>query len=247
MRESPLRVATAQATSIPGDVVSNVRRSAAMVAQSAADLVVFPELSLTGYEPGFIAASPDAWFSSDDGRLDPVRRACVDAGATAVLGAPLRSASGRPRIGALVVDARGEVHVSYKQYLHGSELALFEAGEAAPPLDIAGWRVSIAICFDAAKPRHAEAAAAQGADVYVVSALYARGEEHRADLHLGARAMDQRMFTLLSNHAGTTGGHVACGGSGVWQPNGKVLVRARSSAEEMIAAELDPAALRAFR
>ncbi len=80
-----------------------------------------------------------------------------------------------------------------------------------------------------------------------MSALYSVGEEHRAALHLGARAMDHRMFSVLANHSGTTGGHVACGGSGVWAPTGKPLVRARSSAAELITVDLDPLALQAYR
>ena len=40
-----------------------------------------------------------------------------------------------------------------------------------------------------------------GADIYAVSALYTAGEDHRLALHLGARAMDNRMFSVLANLA----------------------------------------------
>ena len=250
MPERPLRVAVAQSLSVPGDVVANVRAATRTIADArddGADLVVFPELSLTGYELGALASSSEPWLTSDDARLVPLRRACADARVTAVVGAPLLGAENRPRLAALVIDAAGELGVTCKQHLHGAEGTLFEAEKPRAPFDVGGWRVAVAICFDAAHPRHAEAAAAQGADLYLVSAFYGVGDERRADLHLAARAMDHRMFSALANHAGTTGGYVSCGGSGVWGPTGDPLRRASSSAETLLVAELDPAELAAFR
>ena len=55
------------------------------------------------------------------------------------------------------------------------------------------------------------------------------------------------MFSALANHAGTTGGYVSCGGSGVWGPTGDPLCRASSAAETLLVAELDPSQLSAFR
>ena len=249
MPERPLRVAVAQSLSVPGDVVANVRaatRTIAAARDGGADLVVFPELSLTGYELGALASSSEPWLTSDDARLVPLRRACADARVTAVVGAPLFGAENRRRLAALVIDGTGELGVSSKEHLHGAEGTLFEADKPRAPFDVGGWRVAVAICFDAAHPRHAEAAAAQGADLYLVSAFYGVGEERRADLHLAARAMDHRMFSALANHAGTTGGYVSCGGSGVWGPTGDPLCRA-SAAETLLVAELDPAQLAAFR
>ena len=60
------------------------------------------------------------------------------------------------------------------------------------------------LCLDTAHPGHAERAAEAGADIYAVSALYTAGEDHRLGLHLGARAMDNRMFSVLANLGGTT-------------------------------------------
>ncbi len=246
----PLRLAIAQALSSPGDVVANAAASARTVAtarERGAALVLFPELSLTGYELPLLEATPAAWVTRDDARLDPVRRACADAQVTAVLGAPMRAGGGDNRIAALIIDGSGAMHVSDKVHVHASEAHLFAPGEAAPPFALHGWRVAVAICFDAARPRHADAAASLGAELYLVSALYVVGEERRVDLHLGARAMDHRMFAALANHAGTPGGHLSIGGSGVWRPDGSVQVREPSAGDALVIADLDPAALNAYR
>lgn len=250
MPDRPLRLAIAQARSIAGDVGGNVAASVRTViaaGERGARLVVFPELSLTGYDLELLAATPAAWLTVDDARLAPLRGACADAGVTAVVGAPVRTSEGRRHIAAIVVTPAGALRPSYKVHVHDSEIAMFEPGPAAPPFDVGGWKVAIAVCFDAARPRHAEAAAALGADLYLVSALYVIGEERRLDLHLGARAMDQRMFAALANHAGTTGGHVSCGASGVWGPTGAALTRATADDEALVVVDLDPAELARFR
>jgi predicted amidohydrolase len=252
MPSAPLRVALAQSSPVPGDVGANVRAAAGIVADAAsrgAHLVVFPELFLTGYELPHLLATPDAWLRERDARLDPVRRACADAdlGVTAVLGAPVRTAAGAGTIAAPVVGPRGDVGVSYKEHLHGSEETVFRPGLPIPPFEANGWRVSIGICFDVSHPSHAEHASRAGADLYVATSLYWRGEERRMDLHFGARAMDNRVFTAVANYAGTTGGHVSCGLSGAWGPSGEVLARASGAEEELVVVELDPAALVRYR
>jgi predicted amidohydrolase len=52
---------------------------------------------------------------------------------------------------------------------------------------------------------------------------------------------------LLANYAGTIGGHVSCGLSGVWTPSGEAAMRAASTGEQLLIADLDRAALDAFR
>jgi predicted amidohydrolase len=249
--DHPLRVALAQVEAVPGDVAANVARAVETLRRAAGDgaaLVAFPELSLTGYELAFLSLGREGWFTSgDDVRLEPLRRACTDLRLTAVVGAAVREPDGTPRLAAFVVCPDGGVTCWHKQHVHGTEIALFRCGEPGPPFAVEGWQVSIGICFDAAFPTHAAQAAARGTDLYLVSALYMRGEERRVDLHLGARAMDNRLFSALANHAGTTGGFESIGGSGVWRPNGDVVRRAEGAAPALVVVDLDPAELRRYR
>jgi predicted amidohydrolase len=248
--KNPIRVALAQASPAPGDLDANARAAATTIARAAergAQLVVFPELFLTGYELAHLAKTKSAWLEESDARLDPIRRACSDTGATAILGAPLRTRAGAQHIAAPIVGPRGDVEISCKEYVHGSEAELFVSGAPIPPFEAHGWRVAVAICFDTAHPRHAERAAQDGADLYVSSALYFKGEERRCDLHLGARAMDNRFFAVLANYAGSSGGYESLGASGAWSPRGDVIARVDGAGEALLVVDLDPALLAQYR
>jgi 5-aminopentanamidase len=248
--DRPLRLALAQIQPVPGDVAANVTEAVNIVGRAAdggATLVAFPELSLTGYELEILSRASDAWFTPEDPRLSPLRRTCADVGATAVVGAAVRESDGTPRLAAFIVFPDGRVQCWQKQHVHDTERALFRSGEAGAPFEVAGWQVALGICFDAAHPTHAARAAARGADLYLVTALYARGEERRVDLHLGARAMDERLFSALANYAGTTGGFESIGGSGVWRPTGDVARRADGAEPALVIVDLDPGELRRYR
>src|SRR5262245_7389632 len=107
MPDRPLQIALAQSASRRGDVAANIEAAARTVrAAPDAALVAFPELFVTGYELDLVRSTPSAWLEPDDARLDPVRRACADTGAVAVLGAALRSPRG-PRLAAAIIYPAG--------------------------------------------------------------------------------------------------------------------------------------------
>lgn len=60
-----------------------------------------------------------------------------------------------------------------------------------------------------------------------------------------ARAFDNTLYVLLSNHVGTTGGWPTCGASAIWNPYGDVAAQAGRNRDDVITALLDPAVLAA--
>lgn len=245
----PLRVALLQGTARPGDIDANLDTIVSAVREAgahAAGLLVCPELFASGYELPRLQANPRLWLTPEDSRLDGVRAACRAHGVTAILGAAVRTADGG-YIAAPVIGSGGQIALSIKAHLHGSERELFAAGTPLLPIAVCGWRVAVGICFDAAFPEHSARAARNGGDLYAVSALYARGDERRVDLHLGARAMDNRMFTCLANYAGATGGHVSCGLTGAWSPSGDKVRSVEGAHDALVVTELDPLELARHR
>ncbi|WP_157253789.1 carbon-nitrogen hydrolase family protein [Nonomuraea typhae] len=243
-----LIVAVAQISVEFGDVAANARTSAALIqeaSESGAKLALFPELSLTGYDLALFD-DPAAWVGRDDPRLDPARKAAQNTGVTAVVGAAYRHEDGTAWIASLALLPDGEIHVHGKRYLHGRERELFRPAGPGRLLEVDGWRVALAICYDAGVPAHAEDAARRGAEVYAGSVLYTLEETRRIDLHFGARAMDHRMYGVAANYAGSGPGWVSCGGSGAWHPDGTRMTQAPAT-PGLTTVSLSRAQVRAIR
>jgi predicted amidohydrolase len=233
---TPLTLSAVQYQALDGGIAANLAEHIRLIEDAdshGSRLVIFPELSLTGHEPQRLA-DPEQWLTPADSRLDGIHEICRRTGVTAVVGAPYREPGGTPRLASLAVHPSGTVDCSFEVWLHGAEAEWFTPGERAAVLVIDGWRVALAACFDAAHPAHAGAAAAEGADVYAFSALYTAAEERRLDLHLGAWAMDHRMYSVLANLGGST----SAGKSGFWGPDGVVLRKAAGTGTEVLTATL---------
>jgi predicted amidohydrolase len=222
--EDALTVAVAQTISAPGDVTANAKLAAQAVpeAQDAgAQLLIFPELSLVGYDLGLLG-DPSVWVTLDDPRLDPLRRPPL----TTVVGAPYRAGDGTPLLAALVFHPDGGVPCTANAICTGPNATI--SGPARPRIrsgSTAGglrWRSATTPVFR----RTLRTRPIAGAEVYAASVLYTREEVRRFDLHFAARAMDHRMYAVAANHAGTGPGWESCGGSGVWHPDGRRLAQA---------------------
>lgn len=243
-----LTVSAIQYQALDGGIIPNVYEHVRLIEDAeshGARLVVFPEMSLTGYNLELLAAD-DAWLLPDDPRLADLHEICRRTGITAVAGAGYREPDGTPRLAWLAIHPDGTTELGFKTHLHGPEKELFTAGEHALLLELDGWHVALAICSDAAVPAHAAGAALAGADIYAVSAVYALEEERRLALHLAARAMDNRMFGILANLGGVTSLGPSCGLSGFWGPDGLPVKQAAGTGTEVVTAVLQRSALRKF-
>ena len=256
--EHPLTVAAVQAEPVPGDVAGNAATAARLATRAAdagARIAVLPELFLPAYHPPTLAADPtgtDVAASEDgrvdDPRLDPLRQAARDGGATVVLGAAVRHPDGRRTISSLVVDPTGAVRSAYdKQQLWGGERDLFDAGRRGATLLVDGWLLGLGICYDGCFPEHGRAAAADGAHGYLCPSGYLAGSEHRRDLYYAARALDNTMYVVFANAVGGADPWRFNGGAAVYDPEGRPLARGADTGEEVLVATLDPAALGATR
>jgi len=217
-----LSVAVAQPVSVSYDVDANAETHAAVVRAAGTRLVVFPELSLTGYELDAPA------IGVDDARLAPIVRACGESGAIALAGAPLQGERGAAHIGMLAVDGDG-VRLAYsKMWLGGLEPQRFRPGAKPEVLDVDGWRLGLAICKDTGMPQHASDTAALGIDGYVAGVCETEADARVPDERARRVAGDHGVWVAMASFAGTTGGEYApaAGRSGYWAADGRVIERA---------------------
>jgi predicted amidohydrolase len=212
-----LSVAVAQPACVAHDVAANALAHAEAVRAADARVVVFPEMSLTGYELDAVPVAPD------DERLAPLVAACAGTGTLALAGAPVPG----PYVGVLAVDADG-VRVAYRKVcLHGDENLRFLPGEPAV-IEVDGWRLGLAVCRDTGIPEHAAKTAALGIDGYLAGVLHA---DHEAEVH-GTRARrvaaDHGVWAATAAFAGPTGAGFdrTSGRSGIWSAGGELIAEA---------------------
>ena len=232
----PDTIAVAQTPSIAGNVSANIEIHVEAIHSAAAEgvsLLVFPELSLTGYEPELAA---ELVFTTDDSRLWPLTDAARQSGMTVVVGAPL-STDELPRIGALVISPDGHVVAYAKMHLHPGEEQYFSAGDTYCLLTLNRNRIALAICADANVTSHARACATHGANVYAASAMITDKGYAADTAQLMRHARAHNILVAMANHNCPTGGWPAVGKSAIWNAEG-LLAAANETQSALVIADL---------
>lgn len=218
-------LAAAQTVPVAGDVDANLEQHVGL-ARAAADrgagVVVFPELSLTGYE---LERADELAFAPDDGRLTPLVDLAAACGLLVVVGAPVRLADGPLHIGAFLIGPDGPAGLYTKRHLGAGEERYVTPGDLDPFLEVGGLPAAVAVCADSNYPSHPAAARGRGAETYLVSSFIAPLQFERRTTGLRAYAVEHSMTVVFSNYGGPTGGLSAAGGSAIWSPDGAVLAR----------------------
>jgi predicted amidohydrolase len=235
-----LRIAAAQSHSVTADVDANVARHCIFIdaaVKAGVQLLVFPELSLSGYDlPGLEAAA----LAPDDARLAPLSERAIKHNMTIVAGAPLRNPDGLPFIGAIAFHPDGR-HTTYrKHFLYDGEEKFAAPGSAiSQVIDVRGVPVALAICFDTSNQQHPHAAVMAGATLYVAgSVITPAGYAKELNL-LSGYAKLFNIGILLANHAFETGGYQSAGRSAICLSGGQLLVDAPGTGECLVIGDED--------
>lgn len=241
-------LAAVQTVPVRGDVAANLARHVALArAASAAGarVIVFPELSLTGYELDLAAALA---FDESDPRLEPLREAAAACAATLVAGAPVRLGP-RLHVGAFLLDPDGGVALYTKRRLGAftpaanpggrvppAEATVFAPGDRDPLLRAGDGDAAVAICADIGAPEHAASAAARGARTYLASMFVIPGDFESDAAQLAGYAARHAMAVVFANYGGPSGGLPSAGRSAIWSAAGERLVACGPRGEGFVVA-----------
>lgn len=228
-------LAAAQTIPTRGDIDANVEHHARLVhaaAEERARMLVFPELSLTGYELDLAA---DLAFSEDDPRLAPLAELAVSHGMTLIVGAPVRIES-RLHIGAFTLSPDRTIGLYTKRHLGVGEGAVFHAGSRSPLVSLEGGTAAVAVCADANHPSHAEEAAGRGASTYLVSTFIAPSDLEARTAMLRSYAVQHSMTVVFSNYGGPSGGLASSGRSAIWSDKGEPLAQLQGTGAGLVIA-----------
>jgi predicted amidohydrolase len=202
----PLTIAVAQPA-------PTVEAHAAAIREAGARLVVFPELSITGYEL-------DADAPED---LSAIVDACAETGSIALVGAPVDGS-----IAMLKVDGSGAAVVYRKSFLGGDELTRFTPGPGATTIDVDGWRVGLGICKDTGVQQHIDETVALDPDLYVAGLVHHDHELAEQEARARRIAHACEAYVAFASFAGPTGGGFerTAAESAIYSADGTALARA---------------------
>ncbi len=233
-----LTIGAAQSHSIAGDINVNIDqhlRFMQVAANNGVELLVFPELSLTGYE---LATACKFALRPGDELLKPLQKEAERLGMVAVVGAPVLASQGTGTyIGALIFGKQDGPSTYFKQHLHSGEDTFFVAGADGLIFQLKDANIAVAICADIVHPEHAARAAMANASIYVASVLItAKAYQHEASL-LKAYAAEHRMAVLMANHGNSTGGWESAGQSAIWAEDGCLVASAKGGGDLLVIAK----------
>ncbi len=253
-----MRVTLAQVGPLLGDVDANVARAEQVVADAvreSSDLVVFPELFLSGYSIGSVDA--DLSMRPDDPRL---QRLAKRAGAAGVVVGFVEAGSRGPHTYNSVAFYQGGrlVHVHRKLYLPAyapfEERNHFTPGPTLQAFPVnPDTQMAVLLCNDAWQPQLAFLAVQDGAKVLLVPAASAQSQfpehydshEYWHDItHFYGRMF--QVYVVFVNRVGSEGPLRFWGGSHVIDPWGNVVVEAGAE-EQAVTVDVDLAEVRRRR
>lgn len=248
-----MKICLVQTRPVKGDVEANIERHRSFVERAAsegADFVLFPELSLTGYEPSM---ARDLTMEVNDARLEAFQRLSDAREIVIAMGAPTKATgaesegqgdrradeSTRPRISLILFQPDQARRVYSKRYLHEDEEPFFGNGSDSPIAQVTDVKVGLAICYELIVPEHAEAAAADGAEVYLASAAKLSSGVEEAHERLEAIARQYGIPALLVNSVGPQDTFVGAGGSAAWNERGELVAQLDAESEGLLIFDTD--------
>jgi predicted amidohydrolase len=225
-----------------GDCEANIAAHAAAIAEAArrqVAVLIFPELSLTGYEPDL---ARELAMTPQDDRLLPLAALARRHAIEAVVGAPLDVGADKPALGAIVLGADGSRRTYCKMHLGASERAFFSPGNQPLVLSAGGHKVGLAICADSSQASHPQTYADLDADIYAAGVFLNR-EWYLTDApRLADYAVRYGLLTVMANHAASLGTHTSVGKSTLWSPGGTILAQAEDTETALLIATASGAA-----
>jgi NAD+ synthase (glutamine-hydrolysing) len=241
-----LVLAAAQINVVVGDLEGNTDRILAAYTEgeaAGADIVVFPELCVTGYPPEDLLLRP-AFVTGAAETLEKI--AARTGRCVAVIGFPERS--GGLLYNAAAVCADGRVHGVYRKQLLPNYSVFDEKRYFAVPaerpllFDVAGAKIGVSICEDAwsaSGPIRAESEGGAELIVNLNASPYYEQRLAEREVMLAGRATEAGVPIVYANLVGGQDELVFDGASLVVDASGAVIARAKQFAEDLLVVDLD--------
>ena len=238
-----MKIAVAQISCSLGDPEANLSKVhdfSRRAKDVSAELIVFPEMTDTGYSMSVIQKHANHWKSGFVTGLQEIAKQLSIAIASGVSerdGSSIYNSQ-------VLVDAKGEIVAKYrKAHLYAvapvEEQTCFTPGDSFASFKLGRLRFGFSICYDLRFPEmYRKMAIEQNVGAFAISSAWPFPRvEHFRTLAL-ARAIENQSYVVVSNRVGKDDDLWFCGSSAIIDPRGVVIAAASADREELIHADL---------
>ncbi len=199
-----------------------------------AKIIIFPEMSLTGYERYF---EKDQLFTISDKRFDEFLRAADNYNLILNVGVPL-VIDNKTYISSILIFPGNKIEIYVKKHLHMGEDAFFYSSkEYDPVIKLNGEQLSFAICYDIEIDEHINLAKRRNSTIYAASIFYSLEGINSGIQRLNKISTEYHMDILMANYVGNCWNIGAGGKSSVITKYGKKIIEGDSYTECLLIAE----------
>ncbi len=244
-----IKVALVIQNCIAGDFDANLNQTINIIHQAGkhnADIIVFPEMNLTGYSGGNVSMARP--FKSN--WINQLHQAAEHEQAAVLTGMAESIGNGWIHAAHLVIRPGRPLAIYRKIHLSPYEKANYKAGNTIQVFEYKGFKFGVQLCYDAHFPELSTAMALKGADVLFFPHASPRGTSEDKFIswmrHLPARAFDNSVFVAAVNQSGKNGTGLTFPGLAIAiGPDGYLISKQIKEGIHMV--EMDMAALHQVR
>jgi predicted amidohydrolase len=243
-----LKVAIVQSTPSTCDKEKNLKSMESKIKASTADLIVFPELFLTGYECNNEFFKLAEHLTGEC--VTTITKHAQSKNCYVIFGMPelIRKSVYNSSI---LVTCEGEVKSYRKIHLPHfwlfKEKSYFKSGNELPIFNTRFGKLGMLICYDLFFPELAKFYAFKGANIITCISAAPLQSQRYFEILTQARALENTVFLIYANLVGKEKEFTFWGGSRVVNPLGKVIATAGSSKSCVLECVLDLAEVKSAR
>jgi omega-amidase len=247
-----MKIAAAQISCVPGELDANlrkVREFSSRARESGAELIVFPEMTDTGYSMPTIQRRASSW---KEGAVPELRKLARELSMAIVCGVSDREDASIYNA-QVFIDSRGDVLAKYrKTHLVTAapldERTCFSPGNEFVSCKMGELNLGLTICYDLRFPEMCRTLAVQhGVNTFMTSSAWPLVRAEHLRILAPVRALENQSYLVLANRIGTDDGVTFCGSSMIIDPYGIVLALASADREEVLQGEISPAVINSVR
>jgi predicted amidohydrolase len=239
-----MKVAVAQISCSLGDPEANLLKirdfSRRAKDVGGAELIVFPEMTDTGYSMDVIRESASDW---KNGFVPGVQEIAKRISIAIVTGVSERDGSSIYN-SQVLMDSQGNIAAKYrKTHLYAvapvEEQTCFAPGDTFASSALGNVRFGFSICYDLRFPElYRKLAVQQKVGAFLISSAWPFPRDEHFRILALARAIENQSYVIASNRVGKDEDLWFCGNSAIIDPRGVVIAAASADREELIHGEL---------